>query len=56
MLLQSGAAIYTKFPDGATVFTAELKALLLALEHVSKLSQNDKFIIFLDSLSALQVL
>ena len=34
--------------DGATVFSAELKALLLALE------QNDKFIIFSDSLSAVQ--
>ena len=41
-----------QLPDGATIFSAELKALLLALEHVSK-SQNDKFIIFSDSMSAL---
>ncbi len=59
---RAGAAVYTnvetyscRLPDGATVFSAELKALLLALEHIRK-SQNDKFIIFSDSLSALQAL
>ncbi len=59
---RAGAAAYTndetyscRLPDGATVFSAELKALLLALEHVSK-SENDKFIIFSDSLSAIQAL
>ncbi len=44
-----------RLPDGATVVSAELKALLLALEHISK-SRNDKFIIFSDSVSALQAL
>ena len=39
----------------ATVFSAELKTLLLALEHVSK-SQNDKFTTFPESLSALHAL
>ena len=34
-----------RLPDGATVFSADFKALLQALEHFSK-SQNDDFIIF----------
>ena len=36
-----------RLPDGATIFSAELKALLLALEHVT---QNVNFIIFSHSL------
>ncbi len=59
---RAGAAAYTnaetyscRLPDSATVFSAELKALLLALEHVSK-SKNNEFIIFSDSLSAIQAL
>ena len=59
---RAGAAVYTsvgtyscRFADSATVFCAELKALLLALEHVSKF-QNYEFIIFSNSLSAIQAL
>ena len=40
---RAGAVVYTnvemyscRLPDGATAFSVELKALLLALEHVSK--------------------
>ena len=59
---KASAAAYTseetyrcRLPDGSTVFSAELKALLLAFEHVS-CSVNEKFLIFSDSLSSLQAL
>ncbi len=42
-------------PDGATLFSAELNALLLALEHISR-SQNDNYTIFFGSHSASQAL
>ena len=54
---RTAAAVYTnaatyicKLLDEATVFSPVLKVLLLNLELVTK-SENDEFIIFLDSLS-----
>ena len=59
---RANAAVYSNaetcpcwLSDGTTLFSAELEALLLDLERVSE-SQNDKLIIFSDSLSALQAL
>ena len=45
----------SRLPDGASIFSAELRAILLALDFVER-SANDKFIIFSDSLSSLQAL
>ena len=46
---------YKRLPNTSTIFSAELKALVMALEYISQ-SQKDKFIIFSDSLSSLQAL
>ena len=43
-------------PDGSSVFTAEAKAIDLALDLVDNCNSHDKFVIFSDSLSVLQVL
>ena len=43
-------------PNGFSVFTAEAKAIDLALEFVDKCTYTDKFVIFSDSLSVLQSL
>ena len=57
----ASAAVHNKqvskrrLPDGASIFSAELRAILLALDFVER-SANDKFIIFSDSLSSLQAL
>ncbi|GFR09474.1 hypothetical protein TNCT_707621 [Trichonephila clavata] len=40
-------------PISASIYTAELHALRIAIEHIS-LSRGKKFIIYTDSLSALQ--
>ena len=45
----------SQLPDGASIFSAELSAILLALDMVER-STNDKFVIFSDSLSSLQAL
>ena len=42
-------------PDGSSVFTAEAKAIDLALDFVNNCTYTDKFVIFSDSLSVLQV-
>ena len=42
-----------RLPDGASIFTAETRALQLAL-RVMHISQHKKFIVFVDSLSVLQ--
>ena len=44
-----------RIPDGATVFSAEMKALLLALDFIES-ADDDRFIIFTDSLSSMQAL
>ena len=43
-------------PDGSSVFTAEAKAIDLALDFVNNCTYTDKFVIFSDSLSVLQAL
>ena len=59
---KSGAAVITplnttntRLPDGASIFTAECKALLMALKYI-QIKPHEKFIIFVDSLSVLQSL
>ena len=43
-----------RIPDGSSVFTAEAKAIDLALDFVNTCTYTDKFVIFSDSLSVLQ--
>ena len=45
-----------RFPDGSSIFTAEAKAIDLALHFVNTCTYTDKFVIFSDSLSVLQAL
>ena len=45
-----------RIPDGSSVFTAEAKAIDLALDLVDNCNSHDKFIIFSDSFSVLQAL
>ena len=45
-----------RIPDGSSVFTAETKAIDLALDFVNTCTYTDKFVIFSDSLSVLQAL
>ena len=45
-----------RVPDGSSVFTAEAKAIDLALDFVNKCNYTDKFVFFPDSLSVLQAL
>ena len=56
---KASAAVYTqsqtyycRLPDWSTIFSAELKAISMAFEHISG-SAQDKFVIFIDSLSSL---
>jgi len=44
-----------RLPDVSSIFTAELKAIILALEHIF-ISNRKQFVIFSDSLSCLQAL
>ena len=44
-----------RLPDNASIFSAEIKAVDLALDHIEQ-SRNTDFIIFSDSLSVLQSL
>ena len=44
-----------RLPDSASIFSAEIKAIDLALDHIEQ-SRNSDFIIFSDSLSVLQSL
>ena len=44
-----------RLPDNASIFSAEIKAIDLALDHIEQ-SRSSDFIIFSDSLSALQSL
>ena len=45
-----------RIPDDSSVFTAEAKAIDLALDFVNNCTYTDKFVIFSDSLSVLQAL
>ena len=44
-----------RLPDNASIFSAEIKAIDLALDHIEQ-SRNTDFVIFSDSLSVLQSL
>ena len=41
-----------RLPDGSSIFTAEAKAIDLALDFINECNSKDKFIIFSDSMSA----
>ena len=45
-----------RIPDSSSIFTAEAKAIDLALDLVDSCNSHDKFIIFSDSFSVLQAL
>ena len=45
-----------RIPDGSSVFTAEAKAIDLALDFINSCFFSDKFLIFSDSLSVLKAL
>ena len=45
-----------RIPDGSSVFTAEAKAIDLALDFINSCFLFDKFLIFSDSLSVLKAL
>ena len=45
-----------RIPDDSSIFTAEAKAIDLALDFISTCDANNKFIIFSDSLSVLKVM
>ena len=58
-----GCATYSKdacktlrLPDGSSIFTAEAKAIDLALDFINNCNSYNKFVIFSDSLSVLQAL
>ena len=45
-----------RIPDGSSIFTAEAKAIDLALDFIADCETLNKFVIFLDSLSDLKSL
>ena len=45
-----------RIPDDSSIFTAEAKAVDLALDFISTCDANNKFIIFSDSLSVLKAM
>ena len=45
-----------RIPDDSSIFTAEAKAIDLALDFISTCDANNKFIIFYDSLSVLKAM
>ena len=45
-----------RIPDDSSIFTAEAKAVDLALDFISTCDANNKFIIFPDSLSVLKAM
>ena len=45
-----------RLPDDSSIFTAEAKAVVLALDFISTCDANNKFIIFSDSLSVLKAM
>jgi ribonuclease HI len=49
------STLQCRLPDRASIFTAEIQAILLALDHIAKSSDNH-FIIFSDSKSCLQAI
>ena len=45
-----------RLPDGSSIFTGESKAIDMALDYVMNNALDNKFVIFLDSLSLLKSL
>ena len=45
-----------RIPDDSSIFTAEAKAIDLALDFITTCDANNKFIIFSDSLSVLKAM
>ena len=45
-----------RIPDGSSIFTAEAKAIDLALDLIADCETSNKVVIFLDSLSVLKYL
>ena len=45
-----------RLPVGSSIFTAEAKAIYLALDYINDCNSKDKFIIFSDAMSVLQAL
>ena len=45
-----------RLPDKASIFTAELEAIVSALRYIKITAKNNKFVVFGDSKSALQAL
>ena len=45
-----------RIPDGSSIFTAEAKAIELALDFIADCETSNKFVIFSDSLSVLKSL
>ena len=45
-----------RIPDDSSIFTADAKAIDLALDSISTCDANNKFIIFSDSLSVLKAI
>ena len=49
------AMVKCRLPDNASIFSAEAKAILIALEFIES-HESDRFVIFSDSLSCLQAI
>ena len=47
--------IKSRLPDGSTIFSGELNAILLAFDYIQS-SDEEQFILFSDSLSSLQAI
>ena len=56
VLLNQTTIVICKVPDDSSIFTAEAKAIYLALDFISTCNANNKFIIFSDSLSVLKAM
>ena len=55
LVFPSDSTFSMRLPDSASIFTAEIWAIIKALENIKNVSAS-KFIIFTDSLSCLQAL
>ena len=55
VLRSSDTELSMRLPDSASIFTAEIWAIITALEEIKNASES-KFIIFTDSLSCFQAL
>ena len=56
LLYQATIVICNVYPDDSSIFTAEAKAVDLALDFIIPCDTNNKFIIFSDSLSVLKAM